>query len=206
MGRLQKKLMIIILLACGIVAYSFHDFWQKDSYNQEAAAVASVPRDNVAAGGGSNPDNNSQREVVVYVSGGVNKPGVYKFGHSSRVVDAVTAAGGFAPGADAARINLAQHLKDEMQVHVPFVVNPATGSTQTGAVSSGIGSSNGDKISINMASAAELDKLPGIGPALAERIVQHRTSAGPFRDISDIKKVPGIGEAKYNQFKDKITL
>lgn len=197
MNSRQKQLLLILSLACAMLVYSFYGFWQK-----EPAAAEVAPQ--TAARPAAAPANTAaDSELVVYVSGGVNRPGVYKLPPSSRVVDAVNQAGGLAPDADTAKINLAQHVKDAMQIHVPYMVaantaipaapGKATGNTQ-------------DKISINTATAAELDQLPGIGPALAERIIQFRTANGLFADPADIKKVPGIGEAKYNQFKDKISL
>ena len=201
MGILQKKLIIVVLLACGILAYSFHGFWQKDPDDSGVAVVSPASGNSPAANNTANTAAGG--EVVVYVSGGVNKPGVYKLPQGSRIVDAVTLAGGFALDADPARINLALHLKDEMQVNVPYIVT----SAGNGNPNPGVAASNyNDKININTASTAELDKLPGIGPALAERIAQFRTANGPFSELADIKKVPGIGEAKYNQFKDKISL
>jgi competence protein ComEA len=201
MEVLQKKLIIVIVLACGILAYSFHEFWQKST--EPGVSVGSLAAGDAAAVNTSN--NAASNEVVVYVSGGVNKPGVYKLSHGSRVVDAVTMAGGFGPGADATRINLAMQLKDEMQVNVPYTAvsvgaNPAVPNAANAV------SNKGDQININTASKAELDKLPGIGPSLADRIIEYRTINGPFRDPADVKKVPGIGESKYNQFKDKISL
>jgi len=205
MGILQKKLIIVIGLACGILACSFHSYWQKSAARPDEIIVTPPP-----AYSGSNSeaaDSGAGDDIIVYVSGGVNKPGVYKLATGSRVVDAVTMAGGFAADADAARINLALRLKDEMQVNVPcttIAAGTAKGTPVTATASAG-GSDNG-KININTASNAELDKLPGIGPALAERIIDYRTTNGPFQDTVDLKKVPGIGEAKYNQFKDKISL
>ncbi|SDF05527.1 ComEA family DNA-binding protein [Sporomusa acidovorans] len=202
MGIQQRKFIIMILLACGILAYSFHSFWQNDSTEQELPTVAPASENSPSANNG--PDG----EFVVYVCGAVNKPGVYKLPQRSRVVDAVTLAGGFAPGADAAKINLALRIKDEMQINVPNTPTPAINGNPNlgGAAGSSAVGNNSDKININTATAAELDKLPGIGPALAERIAQYRTANGLFSDVADIKKVPGIGEAKYNQFKDKISL
>ncbi len=203
MGLLQKKLIIVITLACGILAYSFYSFVQKSPENQELNTAG--PRSGNMQPANSSVTNGAGNEVVVYVSGGVSKPGVYKLPHGSRVVDAVTLAGGFAPGSDAAKINLAMLLKDEMQINVPYAAVPT--STNPGTLTAtGNGSNSGDKININTATKTDLDKLPGIGPALAERIVEYRTANGPFRDVVDIKKVPGIGESKYNQFKDKISL
>lgn len=200
MGILQKKLIIIIGLACGMLAYSFYSFIQKGSDPQELNTVNS-PADAPSASSTTNTD----AEVVVYVSGGVNKPGVYKLIQGSRVVDAVTLAGGFAPGADAAKINLALLTKDEMHINVPYAAVPAATTANSTSNPSHSGSQD-DKISINMGSKADLDKLPGIGPSLAERIIEYRTNNGQFKDISELKKVPGIGESKYNQFKNKISL
>lgn len=190
MGILQKKLLLIIGLACGILAYSFHGFWQKNSDDQATAAITA--------------DDGTGSDVVVYVCGGVVKPGVYKLSHGSRVIDAVTMAGGFAPGADVVKINLALQLKDEMQVNVPYNIAAVNGTPAAPAGAGAAGSAG--RVNINTASPAELDKLPGIGPALAERIIEYRTANGPFQDLADIKNVPGIGEAKYNQFKEKIAL
>jgi competence protein ComEA len=201
MENLQKKLVIVILLAFGILAYSFHSILEK-STDELVVTVAPATGNPLDDG-----DNAADREVVVYVSGGVNKPGVYKLSSGNRVVDAVTLAGGFAPGADAAKINLAVRVKDEMQINVPYIVNVAVNDSPAPEASAGSAAGGGNgKININTASAAEFDKLPGIGTALAERIAHYRTTKGPFKDITDIKKVPGIGESKYKQFKDKISL
>lgn len=203
MGLMQKRLIIVITLACGILAYSFYSFVQKSPEHQELNRVE--PRSGNIEQTSPAVTNGAGNEVVVYVSGGVSKPGVYKLSHGSRVVDAVTLAGGFAPGSDAAKINLAMLLKDEMQINVPYAV-PAASTNPGIPTTTGNSSNSGDKISINTANQADFDKLPGIGPALAERIVEYRTANGPFRDVADIKKVPGIGEAKYNNFKNKISL
>lgn len=202
MGYLQRKLIITVMLACGILAYGFYNFVQKTSEDRTFGIVAAPPPGNSANGVSA---NGVSSDIVVYISGGVSKPGVYKLTNGSRVVDVVTAAGGFLPGADVTKINLAMLLKDEMHIHVPYTVIPISTSP---AIASGTAnnSNTGDKVNINTATKDELDKLPGIGPALAERIIEYRTANEPFRDIADIKKVPGIGESKYNQFKNRITL
>jgi competence protein ComEA len=201
MGFWQKKLIIIIGLACIILAYSLYGFTERNDDSR------SLNSDTVPAPAENTPpaaQNGTGSEIVIYISGGVNKPGVYKLSQGSRVVDAVNLAGGFAPGADAARINLAMLIKDEMQINVPYM---AAAAVTAAAPAGKAGTANtADQININTASQTELDKLPGIGPALAERIIEYRTANGPFRDITDLKKIPGIGESKYNQFKDKVTL
>src|SRR5512143_449220 len=127
--------------------------------------------------------------INVYVSGAVKKPDVYTLPLNSIVKDAITAAGGATGDADLDRINLAAHLGDQMQVYVPRqgeAAPPPDGSGPDAAA---------EKININTASVEELDKLPGIGPAIAKAIIDYRTKNGPFKKIEDINAVKGIGDA-----------
>ena len=200
----KKRLALILVLAVLITGGSFYFYQQKSSVS-ETTAVMPAPPNSVAT------PKTDAGEIIVYISGAVNKPGVLSVPAGSRVVDVVNAAGGLAPGADPAKVNMAKVLKDGMQVNVPGVTTPArSGSVSTSRTGSTTVSSSsgydGEKISINFASKAELDKLPGIGPAMAEQIVDYRQHNGTFRDISELKKVPGIGEVKFNVLKDKISL
>jgi len=144
------------------------------------------------------------RQIVVYVSGAVQSPGVYTLPDGARVDDALRAAGGPAADADLARINLARRLHDEEQVYVPRQGEanppvPAAGATSGGSTTSG-------RLNINTATATELATLPGIGPALAQRIVEYRQTHGPFARIEDLKKVSGIGDKVFERIKDLITI
>ena len=148
------------------------------------------------------------KEIVVYVAGAVNRPGVVQLAEGSRAKDAVDACGGFLPTADMNGVNLAQKLKDGMQVTVPekspqvTAVQGAAGGAQAGAAKplpEGM-------VNINTADEKELDKLPGVGPAMAKRIVEYRTENGAFQAPEEIKRVKGIGDAKYAKMKDKIAL
>lgn len=141
-------------------------------------------------------------EAVVYVSGEVVRPGVYHLTPEARTEKAIDAAGGFLPEADAASINLASKVQDGMQIHVPNKQESASG---TGSASAN-GAHKGNKIHINRADEKTLDELPGIGPAMAKRIVDYRNAHGPFQAIEDLKKVRGIGEVKFEQMKDMVAL
>lgn len=132
------------------------------------------------------------RVLMVYVSGAVATPGVYTLPDGSRVDAAVQAAGGFAPGAETERINLAALLEDGQQIDVPGIVS-------TSHVNAG-------RVNINIATVSELDALPGIGPTTAQTIVDYRLQNGLFQIIQDIQKVPGIGPATYDRIKDYITV
>ena len=133
----------------------------------------------------------------VYVSGWVANPGVVEVGEGSIVADAVEAAGGALDGALLEAINLARPLVSGDHVQVP-------GPGDAVAVVSG--TEVGGLISPNRADATQLEELPGVGPVLAERIVAHRESNGPFQTAEDLLDVPGIGEAKLSAIRDLIVV
>lgn len=133
--------------------------------------------------------------IDVHVAGWVNNPGVVNVSENSIVADAIAAAGGLRPGASADSVNLAARLSPGQQIVVP-------GPGNVGAHTSP-GEPDG-LISLNHASATELEALPGVGPVLAERIVAHRESSGPFREVEDLLQVAGIGEAKLASLRDLV--
>jgi competence protein ComEA len=146
--------------------------------------------------------------VRVYVTGAVLHPDVYRLATGSIVKDAIEAAGGVTNDADMVRINLAQELQDQQQIYVPCVGEdepppPVAGGESTR--SSG-GAEPAGKININTALAEELDSLPGIGPAFAQRIIEYRDANGPFKSIEEITNVSGIGDATFQKIKDRINV
>ena len=126
----------------------------------------------------------------------------------SRVEDAVEAAGGLAEGAAPDALNLARPLADGEQVIVPTLEeveqSAAAGSALGAASGAGGASPASGKVNLNTAGADELDALPGIGPATAEKIVADRQSNGPFADVEDLKRVSGIGDKKFAQLVDLV--
>lgn len=143
--------------------------------------------------------------IVVHVVGAVARPGVYTLPAKSRLVDAVNAAGGLAPGADPERINLADFLRDGGQVYVPFLGTPLPPSPTPLNAPLPPGS-EARLVNINTATAAELEALPGIGPAYAGRIIAYREAHGPFKAPEEIMQVQGIGPARYEQIAPYITV
>ena len=135
-------------------------------------------------------------EVVVHVAGAVAKPGVQRLPSGSRVVDAVDAAGGAVPDADVGRVNLAALLDDGQQVYVPTVgeAAPAVGGSGDPAAPSG-------PVHLNSASVDQLDELPGVGPAIAQAIVDHRETHGDFTSVEDLLDVRGIGQSKLEDLR-----
>lgn len=131
--------------------------------------------------------------VVVDVEGAVRRPGLLTLPRGSRVADAIQAAGGVKPGAQAG-VNLARLLVDGEQIVVGQSA-PAAGAS-SGSV--------GGLLDLNTATVADLDGLPGVGPVLAQRIVDWRTAHGAFRDVSQLREVDGIGERKYAEISARV--
>jgi competence protein ComEA len=138
-------------------------------------------------------------QLAVYVTGAVVNPGVYHLPEGSRIEEALQAAGGPTAEADLNRINLALRVHDEQQVYVPQIGEenlPAPPGSPSG----------GGLVNINAAGAAELETLSGIGPTLAQRIIDYREAHGPFAAIEDIMNVQGIGEGLFSEIRDLITV
>lgn len=166
-------------------------------------------------GGGGSGDptgaSSDSTQVVVHVAGAVTSPGVVRLSAGSRVVDAVTAAGGLRADADPDRVNLAAPLTDGQRVVVPVLGQPApaeVGGTGVGSAGSGaaVGGAVTGPIDLNTATAEQLDTLPGVGPSTAAAIIEHRESSGPFRSVDSLLDVRGIGEAKLDALRDLVTV
>jgi competence protein ComEA len=142
------------------------------------------------AGGGAGPEG-----PYVHVAGAVRRPGLYRLSHGARVAAAVRRAGGPAPGADLNLVNLAARLQDGQQVVVPAAAGVG------GAVAVG----DDAPISLGSATAEQLDELDGIGPTLAERIVEHRQAKGGFGSLDQLAEVEGIGEKRLEALKGALT-
>ena len=135
--------------------------------------------------------------MPVYVSGAVAQAGVYWLPTGALVEDAVLAAGGAGPGADLATVNLAQRLSDGAHVHVPLKGEAASAPVASDGLAV--------RTNINSASAEELQTLPGIGPALAARIIAYRQEQGPFSTIEELENVSGIGPRTLDRLRPFIT-
>jgi len=175
---------------------------------------ASVVVDGGEKDGQAKQNAGSGKELAVHVAGAVSNPGVYYFLEGTRVIAAVEKAGPL-PEADLNSLNLAQQLVDGSKIYVPRQgeASVSQGSSGSSSIrnpfSNSLSSSqnSGGKVNINTASVEELDKaLPGIGPTLAQRIVDYREQHGPFRSPEDLKNVSGIGERRFEQIKDLVTI
>jgi competence protein ComEA len=182
-------------------------------HGQQAAPAAAS---GAAAGAAGSPDGASAVRIarptpqaaVVHVAGAVRNPGVYRLTAGARVQDAVERAGGPRRGGDVNAINLAAKVVDGQQVVVPSrgagaAAAPAAGEGAGGGVAAA-GGPAGPPISLNSATADQLDTLDGIGPATAAKIIAWRTQHGGFRSVADLGQVPGIGPKKLAAIKDRV--
>ena len=131
--------------------------------------------------------------MTVHVSGAVIAPGLIVVGTGARVADAIAAAGGAHPGADLGSVNLAAGLADGQHVVVPSRSAGGDGGTPADG-----------RVRVNSAGVDDLQRLPGVGPVLAQRIVEHRDRHGPFAAVEDLLDVPGIGEGKLAALRDSV--
>ncbi|MFD6112297.1 helix-hairpin-helix domain-containing protein [Streptomyces yangpuensis] len=146
-----------------------------------ATAPAATP---AAAGGSAGPER-----IVVDVGGKVRDPGVRRLPAGSRVEDALAAAGGVRPGTDTTGLNRARVLVDGEQVLVGVTAQPQPGGPAGGPAAG--------PLSLGSATVEQLDGLPGVGPVLAQHIVDFRTARGGFRSVEDLRQVNGIGERRF---------
>ena len=149
----------------------------------------------------------------MHIIGEVKYPGVVVLKEGSRVVDAIEAAGGETDDADLNSLNLAYMLNDREKIYVPNKQETKDenknyieegGGTNISQAGTDQNNSKNEKININTAGEDELMKITGIGESTAKKIIEYRNQNGRFKTIEDIKKIPGIGDSKYNNMKEEI--
>ncbi len=204
-------ILVVIAAASGLAMASFNSRSSGVSFERSDEAGAS----DVRGDGDASPDDadessaksSSAAEVYVDVDGAVVRPGVYRLKDGARVSEAIDSAGGLTAEADVTGLNRASKITDGQKIYVPTVgeqqAAAAVGGADSAAVASGAGSSSG-LVNINTASAAELQTLSGIGPSMAQSIIDERTQNGAFASVDDLMRVSGIGEKKLAKIKDCI--
>ena len=190
--RFQKPHMIFVILAGAIIFSAGVYYAMMDNTSEPVTFnVMAEMGDEVVTG-----------QVVVHVSGQVVNPGIYEFSSDRRVDDAVRKAIPL-PDADLDSLNLAEILRDGQKIHVGSLMRDNQNVQQA---AQGNNSSSGSQlININTATQSELETLPGIGPAMASRIIEFRERNGNFRSVDEIKLITGIGERRYESIKHLVT-
>ena len=205
-------MLVVIAMASGLAMASFGGESGGVSFERNDGSGTSVEREAEDAlsddAAGSSKKSSSAAEVYVDVDGAVASPGVYRLKEGARVSQAIDAAGGLTAEADVTGLNRASKVADGQKIYVPKVgehqaVTAGGGADGGAVVTSGANDAAG-LVNINTASAAELQTLSGIGPSMAQSIIDERTKNGPFASVDDLMRVSGIGEKKLAKIKDCI--
>ncbi len=216
LDNLTKKqkvivLVIAIVVAIGMIYFIYNKNQITDDVNLENDILVS---ENVAKEKSSN--TTEENEVIIHITGSVKNPGIVRLKEGSRIEDAIEAAGGLTENADISKVNLAYVVDDGTKIKIPSSQEEDIGDEEI--IDSGSGeniiieenttSSNksSQTININKATEAELQTLPGIGASLASRIIEYRSQNGKFGSIEEIKNVNGIGDSKFENIKDLISV
>lgn len=218
MNAKYKKIIFLLLLLAGCAATSL-----LSSDKEELAPAASFSSAGVQGAGGQRSGKTQGKTIRVQVRGAVLEPGIYDLPADSRAEAAIAAAGGLTEAADTERVNMVRKLRDGMLLQVP-ALKAGGGKKAAQRVSGGAGASgnaanaygknaadkrgasksdaqgSAGRVRINSASASELQSLPGVGPALAQRIIAER-SRGRFASAEDLLRVSGIGKAKLEKMR-----
>ena len=158
--------------------------------------------------------NDLEGKIIVHITGEVKNTGILVLKEEARIADAIESAGGATEEADLNKINLAYTLKDGQKIYIPNKEDEENIEYITEGSGNNVSVENGDesemkekiKININTASQAELEELPGIGEAIASRIIEYREENGRFNKIEDLLNVKGIGDAKFTEIKEYVVV
>ncbi|MET7750684.1 helix-hairpin-helix domain-containing protein [Micromonospora sp. NPDC005367] len=198
--RALAAVAVLVVVAAGFWA------WRSRPQAEPVAPVAgaTVPADDDVV----DPVASPSAELVVAVAGKVRRPGLVRLPVGARLADAVEAAGGALPGVDVALLNPARKVADGELIVVGVTPPPAAAGQPVagGAPTAGGAPAAGAPVNLNTATLADLDALPGVGPVLAQRILAHREQHGGFKSVGDLRQVDGIGDARYEQLKELVTV
>ena len=199
---------VFILTACrknDATVYFASENTQAD--HDEDVSYQSTENSDTSVKESSSENEDQAAEVVVYVCGEVNDPGVYHLPNKSRVCDAIESAGGMTDDAGRDFWNLASEVYDGQMIYVPTKEEVESGSVpKPDTENAGVSSGDSSKININTASKEELMTLAGIGENKADNIIKYRQENGCFSAVEDLTNVSGIGESIFNKIKDSITV
>ncbi|MDX3249373.1 ComEA family DNA-binding protein [Streptomyces sp. ME18-1-4] len=224
-GLERKSVLALTVLLVAVAAFAVQHFWvgrvqpvRAPEVVQAAApheageqSPAAEPAASVGSAGSPGMASTAGAEIVVDVSGKVRKPGIHRLPAGSRVVDALGAAGGVRPGTNTDGLNRARFLVDGEQVVVggPASAGAAgagagAGPGTAGAAGAGMGAGPSVPVPLNTATVDQLDSLPGVGPVLAQHIVDYRAQHGGFRSVDELREVNGIGERRFADLRNLV--
>lgn len=217
LNQKQKIILIIAIIIVAIIVGYYYLNSTKEIYNNYTE-LGNVVQEDVEIVENEIVENEEieTEKIIVHIAGAVEKNGIVKLEPNARIVDAIEAAGGLADGADLTDVNLAYTVEDGQKIYIPTVEERNERQVNTVIITEGSGNiiiddvKNGEEkaglININKADATELMTIPGIGEVTAAKIIEYRNTVGRFKTIQDIKNVSGIGDAKFNNMKNYITV
>lgn len=198
LNKKKKTLIFTVIIAVITITAVYRNYFSEEKYSiDESTQIIEETQET---------DKESDiNEVVVYISGAVKNPGVLTMTSEDRLADAIEMVGGTVDGADMNAVNLAEKLSDGKHYIIPKIgENVAPSGNNQVSVSNSKGSDG--KININTATAEELDKLPGVGESTAQKIISYREESGGFKSVEELKNVNGIGDKKFEDMKDSVTI
>ena len=210
-SRAEVVVLVVVAVVAGVVWYRIGAAGGEAPPTRTRAAAVTTTTPGPAraddATGASATTGSRAPLVMVHVAGAVTRPGVLELAVGARVIDAVEGAGGALPEAHLDQLNLAAKVADGERVYVPRIgelsVTPADGGAS--ANDPGGGAGNG-LLNLNTANQAQLEELPGIGPVLATAILEERERRGGFRSVNELRDVRGIGEKRFQDLRDQVTV
>lgn len=210
----QKQKIIVTVIAIAVLIGIISFIYNKNQTKDDTILENDILITNTSTNNNLVENEFAKDLVVVHITGSVKNPGIVKLSEGSRIEDAIQAAGGLTENADISKVNLAYVLDDGIKIKIPSITDDDIGDEEIINEESGeniiendtTSSKNNKSININKATETELETLPGIGASLASRIVEYRKQNGNFSSIEDIKNVSGIGDSKYLNIKDFITV
>ena len=208
MYNFSKKQKILIGIILGILAIILINYvYSKETKKVENTELNTYEEENKITEEEAKP-----KEIVVHVAGAVKTEGIIFLQEGDRISNAIEKAGGTTEEADMTQVNLATAVEDGMKIYIPKkgenmkTQEETTETTKEKTQTANKTTQTTGKVNINKATQEELEELPGIGPSTATKIIEYREENGKFSNTEDIKKVSGIGDAKYNTIKDLITI
>ena len=205
--RVGAVALLAVALLAGLVWYRIG----VDAADRPVGVPTSTPSTaaRVASTSTTRGSHETNAELVVHVAGAVVRPGIVRLRAGARVVDAIAAAGGARPGADLDQLNLAAKVADGQRIAVGLPGQPATALASPGGATSAVGGADGSTtgpLDLNTATQTEIESLPGIGPVLGAAILRERDERGGFRSVDELRSVRGIGEKRFEDLRDLVTV